>query len=76
VAVRDAQLQRLLSALAGQSAHYLTAIKANAGLLLENYGGFLPRRGHEHAEKIKESAIEMEQLRQDLVRDLAPGNGS
>ena len=35
--------------------------------LLENYGGFLPRQGHEYAEQMKEAAVEMEQLRKDLV---------
>ena len=32
-----------------------------------NYRGFLPRRGHECAEQMKEAAAEMERLRQDLV---------
>jgi hypothetical protein len=36
-------------------------------LLLENYGGFLPRQGHEYAEQMKEAAAQMERLRQDLV---------
>jgi hypothetical protein len=39
----------------------------NSRLLLENYGGFLPRQGHEYAEQMREAAAEMEQLRQDLV---------
>ena len=43
------------------------AIEANARLLLQNYGGFLPRQGHEYAEQIKEASAQMEQLRQDLV---------
>jgi hypothetical protein len=43
------------------------AIEANARLLLENYGGFLPRQGHEYAEQIKEASAQMERLRQDLV---------
>jgi hypothetical protein len=34
---------------------------------LQNYGGFLPRQGHEYAEQIKEASAQMERLRQDLV---------
>jgi Tfp pilus assembly protein PilF len=45
----------------------MTAINTNSRLLLENYGGFLPRQGHEYAEQMKEAAAEMERLRQDLV---------
>jgi hypothetical protein len=41
--------------------------EANARLLLQNYGGFLPRQGHEYAEQIKEASAQMERLRQDLV---------
>jgi len=42
----------------------------NACLLLQEYGGFLPRVGHECAEQIMEAAAQMERLRQDLVEDL------
>jgi Spy/CpxP family protein refolding chaperone len=45
----------------------MAAIEANARLLLENYGGFLPHQGHECAEQIKETAAQMERLRQDLL---------
>jgi hypothetical protein len=47
-------------------------IEANARLLLESYGGFLPRKGHECAEQIKDASAEMESLRQELV--CSPGN--
>ena len=41
-----------------------------------NYRGFLPRRGHESAEQMKEAAAQMERLRQDLVgTPLSSGNG-
>jgi CHASE3 domain sensor protein len=67
LAVRDSQLARLTSALAGQARFKITALNTNSRLLLENYGGFLPRQGHEYAEQMKEAATEMERLRQDLV---------
>ncbi len=71
---RDSQLEKLTSALSNQARSKTSTIEANARLLLQNYGGFLPRQGHEYAEQIKEASAEMEQLRQDLVG--APcGNG-
>jgi CHASE3 domain sensor protein len=66
LASRDLQLEKLMSALTNQ-ARQTHAIEANASLLLENYGGFLPRQGHEYAEQIKEASVQMEQLRLDLV---------
>ena len=74
LAVRDLQLEKLTSALSGQARSNITAIKTNSRLLLENYGGFLPRQGHEYAEQMKEAAIQMELLRQDLVG--SPGSES
>ena len=67
LAVRDLQLQTLRSALSNQARSKTSAIEVNARLLLQNYGGFLPRQGHEYAEQIKEASAQMEQLRQDLV---------
>jgi CHASE3 domain sensor protein len=67
LALRDLQLEKLTSALSGQARSSITAINTNSRLLLENYGGFLPRQGHEYAEQMKEAAAQMEQLRQDLV---------
>jgi len=67
LAVRDWQLEKLRSALSNQARSQTYAIEANASLLLENYGGFLPRQGHEYAEQIKEASAQMERLRQDLV---------
>ena len=72
LAVRDLQLEKLMSALSGQARSNITAINTNSRLLLENYGGFLPRQGHEYAEQMKEAATQMERLRQDLVR--SPGS--
>ena len=65
--MRDLQLGKLLSTLSNQARFKATAIEANACLLLENYGGFLPRQGHAYAEQIKEASAQMERLRQDLV---------
>jgi len=67
LAVRDLQLEKLTSALSGQARSDIIAINTNSRLLLENYGGFLPRQGHEYAEQMKETAAQMERLRQDLV---------
>ena len=74
--VRDLQLEKLTSALSGQARSNIIAINTNSRLLLENYGGFLPRQGHEYAEQMKEAAAEMERLRQDLVgTPSSNGNG-
>ena len=64
---RDLQLSKLTSALANQARFKTSAIEANASLLLHEYGGFLPRQGHECAELIREASAQMERLRQDLV---------
>ena len=64
---RDLQLEKLTSALSGQARSSITAMNTNSRLLLENYGGFLPRQGHEYAEQMREAATQMEQLRRDLV---------
>lgn len=75
LAVRDLQLKKLTAALSGQARSNITAINMNSRLLLENYGGFLPRQGHEYAEQMKQAAAEMERLRQDLVGS-SPSNGN
>src|ERR1700693_3185806 len=67
LAVRDLRLERLTSALSNQARSNTSAIEANASLLLENYGGFLPRQGQEYSEQIREASAQMERLRQDLV---------
>jgi CHASE3 domain sensor protein len=67
LAVRALQLERLTCALSGQARSNITAINTNSRLLLENYGGFLPRQGHEYAEQMNEAAAQMELLRQNLV---------
>jgi CHASE3 domain sensor protein len=74
LAVRDLQLEKLTSALSNQARSKTSAIEANARLLLQNYGGFLPRQGHEYAEQIREASAQMERLRQDLVG--SPGSNS
>jgi len=67
LAVRDLRLEKLTSALSGQARSSIITINRNSRLLLENYGGFLPRQGHEYAEQMNEAAAQMELLRQDLV---------
>jgi tRNA/tmRNA/rRNA uracil-C5-methylase (TrmA/RlmC/RlmD family) len=65
--LRDSQLEKLTSGLSDQARPDIIAIETNARLLLENYGGFLPRQGHEHAQRIQEAAAQLEQLRRDLL---------
>jgi CHASE3 domain sensor protein len=73
---RDLQLEKLTSVLSGQARSDITAMNTTSRLLLDNYGGFLPRQGHKYAEQMKEAAIQMEQLRQHLVGSLgSEGNG-
>jgi CHASE3 domain sensor protein len=67
LAERDLHLERMTFALSNQARSKTSSIQENAHLLLKNYGGFLPRQGHEHAEQIKEASAQMEQLRQELV---------
>jgi CHASE3 domain sensor protein len=67
LAVQDSALEKLMSALSNQARSKMAAIEENARLLLEEYGGFLPRHGHECAERIKETAAQMERLRQELL---------
>jgi CHASE3 domain sensor protein len=65
--LRDLQLERLTSALSGPVRSNVSTINTVLGLLLEKYGGFLPRHGQQYAEQIKEAAAQVERLRQDLV---------
>jgi CHASE3 domain sensor protein len=74
LAVRDLQLEKLTSALSGQARSSIVAINTNSRLLLENYGDFLPRQGHEYAEQMNEAAAQMERLRQDLVGSQVSGS--
>ena len=67
LALRDSQLEELTSVLSNQARSKMTDIEADARLLLEEYGGFLPRHGHECAEHLRETAAQMERLRQDLL---------
>ena len=75
LAVRNLQLERLTAALSGQARSDIIAINTNSRLLLENYGGFLPRQGQAYAEQMTEAAAQMERLRQDLVGS-PPSNGN
>lgn len=67
LALRDSQLETLTSALSNQAHSKMVIIEKNARLLLDEYGGFLPRHGHECAEQINEAAVELERLRQELL---------
>jgi len=72
LAIRDSQLAKLTSVLSGRARFNITALNTTSRLLLENYGGFLPRQGHEYAEQMQEAATEMERLRLDLVGNATP----
>jgi CHASE3 domain sensor protein len=67
LAVRDLQLEKITSALSGPARSDISTINTISRLLLETYGGFLPRHGQEYAEQIKEAAAQVERLRQELV---------
>jgi CHASE3 domain sensor protein len=67
LAMRDSELEKLTSVLSNQVRSKMTDIEADARLLLEEYGGFLPRLGHECAEHLKATASQMERLRQELL---------
>ena len=74
--VRNFQLEKWTTALSGQARSNMVALNMNSQLLLENYGGFLPRQGQAYAEQMKEAAAQMERLRQDLVGSPSSnGNG-
>jgi CHASE3 domain sensor protein len=53
--VRNLQLEKLTAALSGQARSNMVALNMNSRLLLENYGGFLPRQGHAYAEQMKDA---------------------
>jgi light-regulated signal transduction histidine kinase (bacteriophytochrome) len=67
LALRNSELEKLTSVLSNQVRSKMTDIESDARLLLEEYGGFLPRHGHECAEHLKETAAQMERLRQELL---------
>jgi CHASE3 domain sensor protein len=67
LAARDSQLEKLTSVLSNQVRSKMIDIEADTRILLEEYGGFLPRHGHERAEHLKETAQQMERLRQELL---------
>jgi CHASE3 domain sensor protein len=69
LASHDFQLARLMSALSNEARSKTSAIEANAHVLLQEYGGFLPRHAHQCAEQIEKASLQLEQLRQELIAD-------
>ena len=69
LALRDSQVEKLTSVLSNQVRSKLNNMETDASLLLEEYGGFLPRHGHECAENLKETVTQLERLRQELLGD-------
>src|SRR5262249_28271069 len=74
LASHDSQLARFVSVLSSEARSKTSAIEANIRLLLQEYGGFLPRHAHNCAEQIEEASAQLEQLRQDLVGDSGPSH--
>ena len=74
LASQDSQLARFMSVLSSEARSKTAAIEANIRLLLQEYGGFLPRHAHKCAEQIREASDQLEQLRQDLVGDSSSSN--
>lgn len=72
LAARDLQLKKITSVLSEQTRTRIAVIQQNARLLLEKFGGFLPRQGCEYAEEIKESAAQLEHLRKELIDEPLP----
>jgi CHASE3 domain sensor protein len=72
LALKDAQIEKLTSALSNEARLNIAALVADARLLLETYGGFLPRHGQEAAENMKETAAQLERLRQELLGQSEP----
>lgn len=69
LASHDLQLAKFMSALSSEARSKTSTIEANIRLLLQEYGGFLPRHAHKCAEQIEEASAQLEQLRQELVGD-------
>ena len=74
LASHDVQLAKFTAALSSEARSKTSAIEANIRLLLQEYGGFLPRHAHECAEQIEEASAQLEQLRHDLVSDSSSVN--
>jgi CHASE3 domain sensor protein len=70
LALRDSQLKEVASALNSQAHSSLSSIDSNAAILLDTYGGFLPKHAQESAQQIREAAAHMEKLRSDLLANL------
>jgi CHASE3 domain sensor protein len=71
LALRDSQLKEVASALGNQAHSNLSTIDTNAAILMETYGGFLPKHAHESAQQIREAAAQMEKLRNDLLINIS-----
>ena len=74
LASHDFQLAKLMSALSNEAGSKTSTIEANAHLLLQEYGGFLPRHAYKCAQQIEEASTQLEQLRQDLIANSSSSN--
>jgi len=75
LALRDLRLEKVTFALSGEARSNIAAINTTSELLLEKYGDFLPRQGQQYAEQMKDAAVQIERLRQDLVGSSDSANG-
>ncbi len=66
----ELQLNKMVSVLSGEADGVISTLQRNVGALLQKYGGFLPRQGHECAEEMEQGATQMERIRQNLLADL------
>lgn len=67
LASHDLRLAKFMYVLSHEASSKTSAIEANVRLLIQEYGGFLPRHACECAEHIEEASAQLEQLRQELV---------
>ena len=75
LALRDLRLEKVTFALSGEARSNIAAINTTSELLLEKYGDFLPRQGQQYAEQMKDAAVQIERLLQDLVGSSDSANG-
>ena len=71
LALRDSQLKEVAAALGSPAHSNVSAIDTNAVILLDTYGGFLPKHAQESAQQIRDAAAQLEKLRSDLLANIS-----
>ena len=67
-----AQVERLNSILFDDFGVRLTEMESDAGLLLDTYGGYLPRQAHERVERIRSGTGQMISMVGELSQKVSP----